>query len=77
MMKRRGRRTILLELRRHLTMERAEFGYIHSLMAHLSDRPLPKTEDDVTGFIRRRTALWRDSWVFPLIDELLAKEKGK
>ena len=39
--------------------------------------PLPKTEKEVTEFIRVVTKLWRDSWItFPLFDaiELLKDE---
>lgn len=32
--------------------------------------PLPRTEAEVTAFIRERTRLYVQSWVLPLLDEL-------
>jgi hypothetical protein len=37
------------------------------------DSPLPTSEDDVNQFIEQRTKLWRESWILPVLDELIAK----
>lgn len=34
------------------------------------DSPLPRTEREVTEFIRARTKLYVESWILPLLDEL-------
>lgn len=47
------------------SMERSEFG----LMWTNLDDPLPANEKEVTDFIRRRTRLWRSSWVIGPIEE--------
>jgi hypothetical protein len=37
------------------------------------DDPLPTSEKEVTEFIRRRTRLYRETWVIPTMRRLLAK----
>lgn len=72
-MSRRGRKTILLDLRRRAAFETADFGHINE-NANITDRngkPL-----DVDAFIKERTRLYIDTWVLPLIDELIVKEKA-
>lgn len=40
--------------------------------------PLPRTEREADDFIKERTRLWRQSWVLPVLDELIAQgEKGR
>lgn len=56
---------VLREARKTLTMDNADF----SLIVPLND--LPKTEADVTDFIRERTRLWRQSWIEAPINEAL------
>jgi len=63
------RRQVLKQLRSLVNFENAHFGRIGCSEGD----PLPKTEKEVTEFIRRRTQLYRDTWVNPLIDAL---EKG-
>lgn len=62
-----AQRRHLMELRRVLTMESAEFGEIGVTAGH----DLPKTEREVTPFIRERTRNWRASWCLAQIDALL------
>ncbi|CAO3447915.1 hypothetical protein [Azospirillum argentinense] len=64
--KRKSYRELLSELRITANFENASFG---KLWGDVGD-PLPKTEEEVTDFIRRRTKLYRETWVIPLIDEL-------
>jgi hypothetical protein len=65
---------LVRELRRLLTMgdNAASFGHIFAD----KDDPLPTSEREVTPFIERRTRLWRQSWVFPLLDELEGKVRS-
>lgn len=58
----------LEEVRRTATMETANF----KLLRADPEDPLPKTEAEVNDFIRRRTAVWRDTWILPVLDDLLA-----
>jgi hypothetical protein len=37
------------------------------------DDTLPKTEKEVTEFIRRRTELWRESWIINPLELALEK----
>lgn len=59
----------LRELRETLTMEKCRFGNIHPA----KDDPLPKSESEVDEFIKRRTRLWLETWVFPTLDEIVAR----
>lgn len=60
----------LKEVRRLITFERAAFDKIHPD----KDDQLPKTEKEVTEFIKRRTRLYFQSWVLPVIDEMIGRE---
>lgn len=62
---------IVAELRRLVAYESAAFGYIGGSPA---DDPLPKTEKEVTDFIRRRTRLYVGSWILPLLEKLEGKK---
>lgn len=63
----------LREVRRAITFERACFDNI----VPSSDDPLPKSEKEVTEFIRRRTSLYIGSWILPVLDEMIARgERG-
>lgn len=59
---------VLRDAQRTLTMETADFSRI---WLSDDDAPLPKTEAEVTEFIRNRTRLWRQSWVEAPIQEAL------
>lgn len=50
-------------------MERCAFGTIWTD----PDDPLPKTEAEVTEFIRRRTKVWRETWMIPKLEEVITK----
>jgi len=52
--------------------ERAMFGQLHPDPGD----PLPKTEAEVTDFIKRRTRLYIESWVAPIITALIARGEG-
>jgi len=59
------------ELRELLTFKTSSFHRIG--VACDPKEALPKTEDEVDAFIDERTRLWRESWVFPLLDLLEGK----
>lgn len=56
----------LKELRDYCNFKNADFGYFG---------------DEVIGrcseFIRDRTRIYRDTWILPVIDELIAEEERK
>jgi hypothetical protein len=56
------------ELRRLLTFERASFDNVGP--PPVGAAALPASEKQVNAFIGERTRLWRESWVFPLLDQL-------
>ena len=64
--RRKAYRELLSELRSAANFESADFGRLWGV----AEDPLPKTEEEVTDFIRRRTKLYRETWVTPLIEEL-------
>jgi hypothetical protein len=55
----------------HARMERASFS--ENLLK--PEFPLPKTEAEVTAFIKGRTKLWRESWLIPPLEQALSKIK--
>jgi len=63
----------LKEVRERIKMKKASFGRV----SELDDDPLPKSEKEVTEFIRRRTRLYMETWVLPVIDQLIAEAEGK
>jgi len=67
------RRRLLKEVRERIKMKKASFGRV----SELDDDPLPKSEKEVTEFIRRRTRLYMETWVLPVIDQLIAEAEGK
>ena len=68
-MKQRRINEVLRDAQRALTMETADFSCIHLMD---NDAPLPKTEAEVTDFIRNRTRLWRQTWIESPINEALS-----
>ena len=58
------------ELRELLMFKTSSF---HRIGGTPPDSPLPETEAEVDAFIDERTRLWRESWVFPLLDQLEGK----
>ncbi|MCK5615035.1 hypothetical protein KAR91_74925 [Candidatus Pacearchaeota archaeon] len=54
-------------------MELADFGKI---FLEDKDLPYPKTEKEVTEFIKKRTELYRKSWLINPLKEALRKLKG-
>lgn len=63
-------RRALLRLRAELTMADAGFGLGPSGVVE-TNSPLPTNEREVTDFIRRRTLIWRNTWIFPVLEALL------
>jgi hypothetical protein len=68
----RNRRTnaqLIERLRETANFERSSFG---GFGWPKPDDPLPTRDSDpeVTDFIKRRTKLYRETWVNPLIDEI-------
>lgn len=56
------------ELRTLMTLETSNFA---KLWDDPGENPLPKREEDVNAFIRERTRVWRETWILPVLDELL------
>ena len=61
----------LRELRRYATFESASFDHMNYGDNESAEMKLPTKESEVTDFIRNRTLLYRQSWILPIIDELL------
>ena len=59
----------LREIRRLATFESANFSKLMSEPEHGS---FPKSEAEVTDFIRERTRIFRETWILSALDELLA-----
>lgn len=70
----RKRRLIKILEQAHFdaTMEQASFSRINTTDS------LPKSENEVTAFIRERTRIWRQSWILSPLEEALKiiKEDG-
>lgn len=63
----------LMEVRRKLTFQTAHFAHFWK-----SDGdPLPKSEEEVNEFIRRRTHLFISSWIMPVLDEMIERGGDK
>jgi len=62
---------VLKAVRDAATLERASFSRFST------DEPLPTSEAEVTDFIRKRTQLYRETWIIPKLDALIAKYEGK
>ena len=58
----------LRELRRLMTLEQTKFA---ELWDDPERNPLPKREAEVDAFIRERTRIFRETWILPVLDELL------
>lgn len=57
-----------------LTRIHSDASMDSSSFSHLFAEPgdaLPKTEAEVTDFIRKRTRLWRSSWILSPLEEAL------
>lgn len=74
-----ARRELILDLtpvqRARLEMVRADATMVNASFGLLwpdPADPLPTTEAEVTAFIQRRTAVWRDTWILGILDEMLA-----
>jgi hypothetical protein len=63
---------VLREIRRNATFENASFSDSGLMRASA----LPKSEKEVDDFIRRRTHLYRETWIVKMIDMLLEKKDG-
>jgi len=59
----------LQELRRRVNYEEAAFG------SGLDYGGVTLRPDEVTDFIRDQTELYRNSWINPIIDQLIAREQ--
>lgn len=66
-------RDALAQIRRMLKLEPGTFKF--SVLLPSADDALPKTEAEVDAFIERRTRLWRQSWILPVLDEMI--ERGQ
>lgn len=65
----------LRELRRYATFESAAFDHVRP--DEEEPMKLPTKESEVTDFIKNRTLLYRQSWILPIIDELLRSAEPK
>lgn len=59
----------LRELRAHLTMERFGAGLNQRLV--LDGQPV-----DPTAYITSQTRIWRESWILPVLDEIIARHSA-
>ncbi len=57
-------------LRHRLTLTNARFASIGPVDTDPTMR-LPTSEDQVDAFIRARTRIWRESWVVPVLNNLI------
>lgn len=65
-MSRRTNAALVAALRRVANFESAAFDNIYPDARD----PLPSGEDQATEFIVRRTRLYRETWLAPLLDEI-------
>lgn len=63
------------EVIKYVKFERASFSCITG--AREEDGLLPKNENEVTGFIKKRTRLYMQSWVLPVLEEMVARGRGE
>ena len=69
------RLSILKEIRQTATMENAGFGHPPSGRDLKCEGDLPKSEEEVNDFIKRRTRLWRGTWILAYLDRLIKADK--
>lgn len=68
-----GTLATLRSVRHHATMGLCDFNGVSGELITLQDgRQMTPTE-----FIRDRTRLWRQTWILPGLDRLIAKEEAK
>lgn len=60
---------VLREVYKHLLMENCSFSNIGPSDDEVGR--LPTNETEVTEFIKRRTRLWRESWILPYLKEMI------
>ncbi len=65
----------VLALKRLLQCVRFEKASFNQIFSDPAD-PLPKTEAEVTEFIKRRTRLYIETWVAPIVQALIARGDG-
>jgi len=65
----------LEEVIRYVKFERASFNCITG--AREEDGLLPKNENEVTEFIKKRTRLYMQSWVLPVLEKMVARGRGE
>ena len=66
----------LKELRRLLQMREKSCSF--DSIGPWLDSPegrLPTNEREVTAFIRERTRLWRESWILPVLEQMIESEQ--
>ncbi len=66
----------LRELRSYLTLDAKRF--VPSTRPAFSEETVTfKNDEELRAFIAERTRLWRQSWVLPIVDALIAREERK
>ena len=65
----------LQELRETLTMEDAMFACPAHLSAAYPPGNWPAKYAAFTADVQEETRIWRETWVFPILDELIEKYK--
>jgi hypothetical protein len=63
-------------LRRRLSLQNAGFSKIGPADSE-RDGALPTSEKEVTEFIRKRTRLYLQTWILPIVNNLLAEAEGR
>jgi hypothetical protein len=75
----RGMLMILKELRKRAAFESCGFGDIEIGAAFKMHFPfeMPATTDELTAGVKECTRMYRQSWILPLIDDLIALDNGE
>jgi hypothetical protein len=66
----------LEELRKYILMENASFGH-SKLTLHHSHGFVKAGDYTSDAYVKEATRLWRQTWVLPIIDKLLAWGKNE
>lgn len=72
--RKRSKLADLERLRELLSLKGSSFSTMNT---DWENDPLPGSEAEVDDFIRRRTKLWRKSWVLPILERLIKAERRK
>ena len=74
-----ARLEVLMELRRRCAFASAGFSHIKIGDKFSMEFPfnLPVSTDELTKAVKDATAMYRETWIIPLIDAMIAEEHGE